>query len=128
MINYYWFSVFVAANALLLLVLATNVSLMRLKYKISYGDGDNKDLFRAIRVHANGIEQVPIFALLLLGLSFSSVSSIFMAGLVVAFTCARISHACGMLFSIHQARRAGAGFTYLLQAVAVVALLIYVNG
>lgn len=122
--NYYWFSVFVATNALLLLVLAFNVSMLRMKHKISVGDGGNKELAKAIRTHANGTEQVPIFALLLLVLSYSQPWVLLLAALTMAFTLARLAHAYGMLFRGHLARRIGAGMTYLLQALAAVAALI----
>ncbi len=122
--NFHWFSLFVGLNGALLLVLAFNVSLMRLKNKISLGDGDNPKLMKAIRVHANGTEQVPMFGLIILGLTFMLASQTILSVLVLTFTVSRLAHAYGMLFKVHILRRAGAGVTYLLQAVGVVILLI----
>jgi len=124
--NFYWFSLFLVMNSLILVLLAINVSLIRIRNKISYGDGGNKELLKAIRVHANGIEQVPVFSLLLLALTLNSASSSVLSAFVVVFTFARCSHAVGMLFGIHRARQVGAGITYLLQCVAVVVLLLKV--
>ena len=121
--NYYWFSLFVALNATLLVLLAVNVSYLRLKLRVSSGDGGHKQLMKAMRVHANGIEQVPIFALLILGLSFVGASQTILAVLVLAFTFSRLSHAVGMLYRKHLARQIGAGLTYLLQLAASVILL-----
>lgn len=122
--NFHWFALFVGLNGALLLVLAFNVSLMRLKNKISLGDGDNPQLMKAIRVHANGTEQVPMFGLIILALTFMLASQTILSILVLTFTFSRLAHAYGMLFKVHILRRAGAGITYLLQAVGVVILLI----
>ena len=122
--NFYWFSLFLAMNGLILVLLAINVSLIRIRNRVSYGDGGNKELLKAIRVHANGIEQVPIFSLLLLALTLNSASSLVLSSLVVGFTFARCSHAVGMIFGFHRARQVGAGVTYLLQCVAVVVLFL----
>ncbi|MFL0809864.1 MAG: MAPEG family protein [Agarilytica sp.] len=122
--HYFWFSLFVAINGLILVVLAGNVSRLRLKYKISYGDGDNKHLLKAIRVHANGMEQVPIFGLVILGLSFLGLSQDYLAALVIIFSLSRISHAIGMSFGVHIMRRVGASLTYGLQIGGSLLLLI----
>ncbi|WP_341502008.1 hypothetical protein [Gallaecimonas sp. GXIMD4217] len=42
MTDYFWFSTLIAANALLLVVLAINVSRLRIRHGVSYGDGGNK--------------------------------------------------------------------------------------
>ena len=122
--SYFWFSVFVASNALLLFMLALRVSLLRLKFGISTGDGDNPQLFKAIRAHSNGVEQVPIFGLLVLALSFNQLRSDYLAALVVVFTIARVCHGLGMNYRIYRARQLGAAVTYLLQIAAAVILAI----
>ncbi|HEY7772692.1 MAG TPA: MAPEG family protein [Marinagarivorans sp.] len=122
--SYFWFSVFVASNSLLLFMLAMRVSLLRLKLGISTGDGDNPQLFKAIRAHSNGVEQVPIFGLLVLALSFNQLRSDYLAALVIVFTLARVCHGLGMNYRIYRARQLGAGVTYLLQIAAAVILTI----
>lgn len=122
MSSYFWFSVFVASNALLLFMLAMRVSLLRMKFGISTGDGDNPILFKAIRAHSNGVEQVPIFGLLVLALSVNELRSDYLAALVVVFTLARMCHGVGMNYRIYRARQLGAGLTYLLHIVAAVLL------
>jgi uncharacterized membrane protein YecN with MAPEG domain len=123
MFNFYWFAMFVAVNALILLLLAIRVTVLRFKHRVSLGDGGNKDLVHAIRVHANGTEHVPIFALLLLGLTFVQLTGVGMAALVIAFTLARIVHLVGILWRQHTLRKVGAALTYLLQAIAIVLLV-----
>lgn len=122
--NYSWFIILVSLNSLLLVSLALNVSRLRLKYRISFGDGNNRQLLKAIRAHANLSEQLPIFSLLVLALTFIHTSSFLLMMFVSVFTLSRISHAAGVIFSFHKARRIGAALTYLLQVGAAIALLV----
>ncbi len=122
--DYYWFTVLVASNGLLLLLLTINVSWLRMTRRIGVGDGGNKQLLTAIRVHSNGTEQVPLFALIVLALIFSGASESLLSGLVLVFTGSRLMHAYGMLFRQLRLRQIGAGITYLAQAVALVGLII----
>ncbi len=125
--NYYWFVIFVAANSSILLLLTVNVSRLRIKNKIAWGDGDNKDLMKAIRVHANGTEQVPIYALIILSLVLTGTSDLIVSTLVVGFTISRIIHAYGILFRQPILRQIGAAITYLAQGAAVIAVLASIN-
>jgi len=120
--NYFWFSVLVAVNALLIIMLAMNVSRLRIKYKISLGDGDNKTLMAAIRAHCNAVEQLPTFALVILAFALVEASTSTLATLVIGFTLARLCHAYGMLYRVFIARRLGAGFTYIFQVTAAIYL------
>ena len=122
--HYTWFLVCITCNALLLTALAANVSRLRLKHKISLGDGGNAELLSAIRAHANGIEQVPVFALLILGCIYANINHNLQMLLVVAFTLARISHAIGMVKKVYIARRMRAATTYFLQIAVPVLLLV----
>lgn len=122
---YYWFSILIIANGLLLFLLMVNVSRLRLKYKIAYGDGENKQLMTSVRVHANGAEQVPFFALAILALTYAGASEIVLSSLVITFTLSRFMHAYGMLFRSLVLRQAGAAITYASQGAVVLALLAY---
>lgn len=57
-----------ALLALLLIGLSLNISRLRLRYKVSHGDGGHKDLLVAVRAHGNALEQSLLFAVLLLAL------------------------------------------------------------
>lgn len=122
--NYFWFVLFVFINGGLLLLLASNVSRLRLKHKVSIGDGKIIPLKLAIRAHANGAEQVPIFGLMILGLTFMQASQTALMCLVILFTVARLSHALGLLSQTPIFGMIGAGFTYLCQAAAVCLLFL----
>ncbi len=124
MYDFTWFGINVAFNALLLWVLAVNVSRLRLTLKIGHGDGGNVDMSQAIRAHANGVEHVIMFSLTLLALTFIGVAKGLLAGLVISFFVARLIHAYGMLWRQFQMRRVGASITFLAEAVAIVVLLV----
>ncbi|KGJ87431.1 MAPEG family protein [Colwellia psychrerythraea] len=120
--NIFWFAVLVSINSLLLLALAMNVSRLRVRYKVSLGDGGNKILMAAIRAHANAVEQLPTYAIVVLALTLLETSAITLAILVVGFTFSRFIHAYGMLYRTFLARRIGAGFTYIFQIVAAIVI------
>ena len=120
--DYYWFILFTLANGLLLLILAGNVSRLRIKHQIGRGDGGNIDLIKAIGTHANGTEQVPVFGLLILSLELTEAAGALLAFLVITFTVSRLFHAYGMLYKTPVLVRIGAGVTYAAQAIAVISL------
>lgn len=120
--SFYWFSLFVAANALLLLTLAFNVSLVRRRLEISHGDGGQPALQRAIRAHANGVEYTPLYALLVLALSLQLTTDLALAIAVLGFTLGRVMHALGMIGRVRLLRFWGAIVTYLWMAGAIVLL------
>lgn len=121
-----WFSLFVALNGLLILTLALNISRLRITEKIPYGDGDNLSMKQAIRAHANAVEHAPVYGLMLLALLILPGEQASQAGLIAAlvgsFTLARFIHAYGMLGRVFNARRLGAGITYLCELALVVIL------
>lgn len=120
--NFFWFAIFILLNTIILYLLAANVSRLRLKLRISVGDGGNSEMVYAIRAHCNGVEQVPIFALIVLALTLLQTSDMVLAMLAVVFTVARVFHAYGMIFRSFLSRRIGAATTYVLQLVGIVAL------
>lgn len=111
--SYEAFALYTAFNALILFVLAANVSRLRWKFKVSYGDGENRELHRAIRTHANGVEFVVIFGLILLSLTYLGVDDSTLMTYALVFTAARVLQSFGMLKRIVKARQIGAGVTYL---------------
>ena len=122
--DYYWFNLLVVSNGLLLLLLTINVSRLRMTRKIGVGDGGNKQLLAAIRVHSNGTEQVPMFVLIILALMFAGGSEALISSLVITFTGSRLMHAYGMLFRHLRLRQIGAAITYVAQAIALVGLML----
>jgi uncharacterized membrane protein YecN with MAPEG domain len=120
--QYFWFGIFVLLNAIILYVLTANVSRLRLKLRVSVGDGGHNALIYAMRAHSNGVEQVPIFGFIILALSLLAASGLLLMALVLAFSLARVLHAYGMCCKVFICRRIGASMTYLLQLAGVLAL------
>lgn len=80
----------------LFVFLAFRVIALRRKHQVGIGDGGHSDLLRAMRVHANFAEYVPI-TLLLLALAESLQTSSWLLHLTgIAFVIARVVHAYGV--------------------------------
>jgi uncharacterized protein len=113
-----------AICGLLILILAFRVSLLRMRHRVAVGDGGVEALARAIRVHANTIEFVPIFLLLSLCYELYAGANVVLIGLDAVFVAARIAFAVGFsLAPLHPLRRVGAGLSYLTLLLASALLL-----
>lgn len=117
------FNLFVGLSVLLIVLLAMDVSRLRMREKVANGDGGNKQVAKAIRAHMNAVEHVLPFALLLYVLQSQSVSTQFFAGLAFGFLAIRVLHAYSMLGSKFRLRQLSAGATYLLELVGCVMVL-----
>jgi len=117
----YWFNFYVFVNILLLTLLAFNVSRLRMKERVSLGDGGKATLKNAIRSHANSVEHAVPFGLVVLALSLSHQVAP-LPYLVCGFTLSRLLFSAGMLLPRMSFRRSGAGLTYLLELIALVML------
>lgn len=86
-----------ALLAILLTLLSLNVSRLRLKYKVSYGDEGHRDLIVAIRAHGNALEQCLLFAVLVLALENQAAGEAARLGwLGSIFLLARVLHPVAM--------------------------------
>ncbi len=117
-----WFGLFALFNVLLLTLLAMNVSRLRMQERVANGDGGLVSLKKAIRAHLNGVEHAVVYALVILALALLQASPKLLAPLVIGFSLARVLHACGMLTVAFNARRIGAGATYLFELLGLAAL------
>ena len=120
--DYFWFGFYVFVNSLILYVLTVNVSRIRLKLGVSVGDGGHKALVYAMRAHSNGVEQVPIFGLIILALTVLSVSNIVLMLLVLVFSVSRVAHGYGMACKSFISRRVGAALTYIAELIGILIL------
>lgn len=90
-------AVVLALIALGLTALSLNISRLRLKHKVSFGDGGHKDLLVAVRAHGNALEQSMLFAVLLLAAALPGTASTAMVtGCCTLFLAARVIHAAAM--------------------------------
>jgi len=112
--------------ALLVVALAARISLLRKKHRVGIGDGGNRELALAVRVHANAAEYVPLGVLLLLIAELQGLPawSLHLAG--SALFLGRILHAAGLGRSAGTSagRFVGMTFTWMMiLALAVVLAL-----
>lgn len=82
--------------ALLMIWLSVRVSVVRRRLKISTGDGGEKAMFKAIRVHSNSAEHIPLAIILLILLDLQSAPgwALHLAGLSALI--GRAAHAYGL--------------------------------
>jgi uncharacterized membrane protein YecN with MAPEG domain len=115
-------ALYAALLCLLLLVLGVPISRMRMKEGIGIGDGNNRELARAIRVHANAVEWVLPVLLLLLIAELNRAPALLLHACGIALVVARVLHAIGLRGSAGRSpgRFAGAGITYVTLVVLAV--------
>jgi uncharacterized membrane protein YecN with MAPEG domain len=81
---------------LLFVGLAINIIRMRLKFKVGIGDGGNKALGKAIRVHGNFAEYIPIALLMLAAYEINGANPMWLHGLGALLFIGRVLHAIGL--------------------------------
>lgn len=87
---------YAALATLLVLVLAARIVWLRNTRKVGLGDGGDRQLARAIRVHANAVEYLPLALLLLLVLELEHVAALWLNVFGIALIVARILHVTGL--------------------------------
>ncbi len=80
----------------LLIFLSYNVASHRGKFKVGIGDGENKDLMRAIRVQANFTEYVPLALILLAVFEMNHGHAIVTHIAGICLVLGRVLHAYGL--------------------------------
>jgi len=85
---------------LLFLVLSFNVIRLRRKLKVGVGDGGEKSLIKAIRIHANFAEYMPLALILLAGFELSGADSLWLHIFGSVLFIGRVLHALGLSKSI----------------------------
>lgn len=115
---------YVALAALLVLALAARVMWLRNTRRIGLGSGTDIALERAIRVHANATEYLPLALLMLVLLAFEQTRPAYLHGFGIALIVARIFHALGL--SAHSGRSFGRvlGVAITMLAMIVMAVML----
>ena len=119
-------ALYAAMFGLLFVILMVAVVRLRRSLRIGLGDGGNRDLQRAIRVHGNAVECVPIFLLMLATLELNHDSALLLHIFGAVFLAVRVAHAWGLYSSsgTSPGRLIGtAGTMLLLVALAIANLL-----
>lgn len=82
--------------ALLFVVLSVRTLRMRRRLRIAIGDGSDQQMLRAMRVHSNFAEYVPLSLLLLYLVEESGATPAYMHALGAALLIGRLLHAIGV--------------------------------
>ena len=86
--------------ALLFIVLTINIIRLRLNLKVGVGDGGHSELVKAIRIHGNFAEFIPLFLLLMICYELNSGSVMVLHLCGAAVFVGRIMHAIGLAKTI----------------------------
>ncbi len=92
-------SLYAGLLALLVLALTINVIRLRRAHRVGIGDGGNHQLSRAIRVHANAVENIPLVLLLLAVAEFNTSPQWLLHVAGLSLLLGRLLHAWGLLSS-----------------------------
>ena len=107
--------------ALLLVVLALRVVRLRWKFRVGLGDGGEKAMIRAIRIHGNATEHVPIALLLLLVAELNRAGPTLLHVCGAVLVVARLLHAVGLGKSAGASWQRAAGTVGTLGVIVVLA-------
>lgn len=86
--------------AVIYILLSARVSQLRRQTNVGIGDGDQPDLARAVRVHGNFGEYVPMTLVLLLIVENGGLAAWVTHALGIALVAGRVLHAYGLSTSI----------------------------
>ena len=117
---------YAAIFALLYVGLTIRVIALRNATRVSLGSGGDPTLERAIRIHANFIEYVPLALILLIAMEMQHSSRYLLHILCLLLLVARICHfiALSRENTANPLRGAGVGLTVLVLVVAAIVLIV----
>ena len=106
-------AIYAAANGLLNVLLAINVTRLRAKHAVFLGHGDSEELHTAVRRHVNNSEYIALALLMLLLSELGGGNVYALQGLGAVLTLGRVLHAVGIGSTPSAARAVGALLTWL---------------
>lgn len=115
---------YAALLALLFIGLSVRTLSLRRSLRIPVGDGNNPQLLRAMRVHANFSEYVPLALLLIYFCELATRSVVLIHGLCLCLLVGRIIHALGVSQAKENYRYRVAGMMLTFGALGVAALML----
>ena len=108
---------------LVFIVLSFRVVRLRGKHRVDLGDGGVDELVRAVRVHGNFAEYVPLALVLMLLAEGAGAADGLLHGLGILLVLARLSHAHALFSGTMATRVFGAGSTNLVIVISAVMLI-----
>lgn len=119
-------ALYAAILGLFFLLLSINVVAKRRRFQIGIGSKGEPGLERAIRVHANFAEYVPLALLIMFLAEYSGLAAYYLHILGITLLLARLSHAWGVrqLKEPFKFRIFGMVLTFCVIALSAVAILV----
>jgi len=119
-------SLYAGILALIYVVLSLHIVSKRTRGKVMFGDNNEPDMVRAVRIHGNFAEYVPL-ALLLLALYETQAGSFYAVhAFGITLVTARIAHIIGLHRDVLIAR--GIGTFLTLTTVAILGVILILKG
>jgi uncharacterized membrane protein YecN with MAPEG domain len=115
---------YAALLAALFIFLSVRVTRVRRQERVAIGDGNNLRLRRAIRVHANFAEYVPMALILTMLVELQQFTPIAIHALCLTLVVGRLCHAYGVSQEKEDYRFRTAGMTLTFGTIGVSALLL----
>jgi uncharacterized protein len=101
----------------LLTGLSLNISRLRIRYRVSFGDGRHRDLEVAVRAHGNCLEQGLLLVLLLVIAELLKTPANLLTAIAVSFMVARSLHAAAIFRRWLLARQTAHVISLLMQLI-----------
>jgi uncharacterized membrane protein YecN with MAPEG domain len=117
-------SYYAAVLALLFILLSIKTIKTRRQHKIAIGDGGEKSILRASRVHANFAEYVPLTILLIGMLEMQGFTTLIIHSLGILLVLARVAHAYGVSQTNENFKFRIFGTATTINIIAICALLL----
>lgn len=108
--------------ALLFIALSFNVIRLRFKLKVGVGDGGEQPLIKAIRIHANFAEYMPLALILLAGYELSGGDNLWLHMFGSVLFIGRVLHAIGLSQSIGTSKARFLGTVTMFSVLLLLAL------
>ncbi len=116
---------YAALLTFLFVTLSVRIIRLRRNQKIAIGDAGNKQMLRAMRVHSNFAEYVPLSLIMIFMVEAQGAHALLVHGLGLCLLAGRLSHAYGVsqTHEKFQFRIAGMALTFTALMVAALHLL-----
>ena len=116
-------AIYAGILALIIVALGINVTVHRVKLKVSLGDGGNAEMLRMIRLHGNAVEYLPLALVLMAAYEINGGWPLALHIAGVALVAGRFIQTWGMWSTEEPGAGRGTGQTLTWLSIGVLALL-----
>lgn len=117
---------YAAVLGLIFVALSVRTIRMRRRHRVAVGDGGNAELRRAMRVHANFAEYVPLALLLIFFVEHDGAKTLLVHALGIALLAGRLLHAWGVSQEPENFRYRVSGMVLTFGTIITAALALFI--